>query len=335
MSQLFFKSKKNPYSIKPNTNLVGLEDKKLLLKKHVGCGNICFLNGPAGTGKSSLLKWIQSNLKGHKVVYLDGKGIDEYFDLNKHLLQQRNFLQKLFKIKPKNIVLLVDEAQDCLQSFINTLQTSWDNNKVKGMIITQISSDISHFPPSFKERIGKKIVRLRRLNEDEVLELINLRTNGKHPFDEEAVSLIAEKADYIPRRALEICEMAYNQLNKKKITADDIENLLNKAEEELLLSEPVKLEEIKGRPKDDALFPLEKIDKAEKLSPMQKKIVKLLLEDRRTTKQLAKILNTSEGSVGKQLSELVKLNIAGIVNERRPKLYGVLQSFKDSLESKC
>ncbi len=102
-----------------------------------------------------------------------------------------------------------------------------------------------------RERIGKKIIRLRRLSEDEILELINLRTKGKHPFDEEAVSLIAEKSDYIPRRALEICEMACNELDKKKITADDIENLLNKAEEELLLSEPVKLEEMKGRPKDD------------------------------------------------------------------------------------
>lgn len=330
---MFFKSKKNLFSIKPNTKLIGLEDKKTALKKYVEGGNICFLNGPPGVGKSSVLKWVQSNLKGHKVLYLDGKELDEYFDLNKHVSQQRSFLQKLFGIKPKNVILLVDESQDCLKSFMNILQTNWDDDRIKGAVITQISSDLSHFPQSLKERIGKKIIRLRRLSEEEISELIKLRTNGKHPFNEEAISLIAEKADYIPRRALEICEIAYNNVNKKKITADDIENLLNKAEEELLLSEPVKLEKLEGRPKDDSLFPLEKVDSAEKLSPMQKKIIKLLLEDRRTTKQLAKILNTSEGSVGKQISELVKLNVAGVVNERRPKLYGVLQSFKDSLES--
>lgn len=331
---MFFIQKKNPFSIKPNTKLIGLEDKKTILKKYTEGGNICFLNGPAGTGKTSLLRWMQSNLKGHKVLYIDGKELDEYFDLNKHLLQRRNFLQKLFRIKSKNVVLLVDEAQDCLKCFVNSLQTNWDNDQIKGVVIAQISSDLSGFPQSFKERIGKKIVRLRRLSEEEISQLMNVRTKGKHSFDEEAVSLIAEKADYIPRRALEICEMAYNSIDKKKITADDIENMLNKAEEELLLNEPVKLEEIQGRPKDDALFPLEKVDSAEKLSPMQKKIVKLLLEDRRTAKQLAKILNTSEGSVGKQISELVKLNVAGVVNERRPKLYGVLQSFKDRLEFK-
>jgi type II secretory pathway predicted ATPase ExeA/DNA-binding CsgD family transcriptional regulator len=331
---LFFKIKKNPFSIKPNTNLIGLEDKKETLKKYVEGGNICFLNGPAGTGKSSMLKWFQSNLKGHKIVYLDGKELDEYFDLNNHLSQQRNFLQRILGLNPKNVVLLVDEAQDCLTSFVNTLQTTWNSDQVKSVVIAQISADLSHFPHSFKERIGRKMIRLRRLTEEEIIKLINMRTKSKHSFNEEALSLIAEKADYIPRRALEICEISYNGINKKKITAEDVENLLNKSEEELLLSEPVKLGEPKISLKDDALFPLEKVDSAEKLSPMQKKIVKILLEDRRTAKQLAKILNTSEGSVGKQLSELIKMNIIGVVNERRPKLYGILQSFKDNLDSK-
>lgn len=331
---MIFSSKKNPFSTKPNTKLIGLENKKGTLKKYIEGGNICFLNGPPGVGKSSMLKWMQSNIKRHKVTYLDGKGLDEYFDLNKHILQKRNFFQKIFRITPKNVVLLVDEAQDCLKSFINMLQKNWNDDTVKSIVITQISSDLSGFSRSFRERIGKKIIRLKRLNEKEITDLINLRTKGKHPFDEDAISLIAEKADYIPRRVLEICEMAYNEISKKKITAEDVEDLLNKVEEDLLVSEPVKLEKIEGRPKADALFPLEKIDKAEKLSPMQKKVIKLLLEDRRTTKQLARILNTSPGSVGKQLSELVRLKVIGVMNERRPKLYGVQQSFKDSLEAK-
>lgn len=331
---MILRQKRNPFSTKPNTKLIGLGDKKETLKKYIEGGNICFLNGPAGTGKSSTLKWLQSNLKRHKILYLDGKGLDEYFDLNKHLLQRRNFFQKLFKIKSKSVILLVDEAQDCLKSFIDNLQTNWNDNTVKSIVITQISSDLSGFPHSFRERIGRKIIRLRRLNEEEVAELINLRTKGKHNFDEEAISLIAEKADYIPRKVLELCEMAYNEINKKKITAEDIDDLVNKVDEDLLVNEPVKLEQIQGRPKDDALFPLEKVDMTEKISPMQKKIIKLLLEDRRTAKQLAKILNTSQGSVGKQLSELIKLNVIGVMNERRPKLYGVLQSFKDNLEAK-
>jgi len=331
---LFFNSRKNPFSTKPNPKLVGLEDKKVALKKYLEGGNICFLNGPAGTGKSSMLRWLQDSMGGHKVLYLDGKEIDEYFDLNKHMLLNRSLLQKILGMKPKNIVLLVDEAQDCLKSFINTLQTTWGNDRVKSIVMTQISSDISHLPHSFRERIGRKIVRLRRLTEEEIVELIKIRTNGKHPFDEDALSLIAEKSDYIPRRALEICEMAINNIPKKKITSEELQQMLNKADEELLLNEPVKLEEPKGKLENDELFPLDKVDSAEKLSPMQKKIIKILLEDRRTAKQLSKILNTSEGSVGKQLSELIKLNVIGIENERRPKLYGVMQSFKDSLEDK-
>ncbi|MBL7101009.1 MAG: AAA family ATPase [Nanoarchaeota archaeon] len=334
MNQLFFRSKRNPFNIKPNTNLIGLEDQKTRINGYIGGGNICFLSGPAGTGKSSMLKWIKANTKRHKIIYLDGKGIDEYFDLNKHLSDQRGFFRKLLGLKPKNIVLLVDEAQDCLKSFVNSLQTCWNNDSIKSIVITQISSNLSGFSRSFRERIGKKIVRLRRLNEDEVTELINLRTKKKHRFNQDAVSFIAEKADYIPRRVLELCEISYNELDKKKIKTNDVKKLLDKLEEELLTNEPIKLERPSGKPKDDALFPLEKIESAEKLSPMQKKIIKLLLEDRRTTKQIAKIINTSIGSVGKQISELIKLNVVGVVNERRPKMYGILQSFKDNLESK-
>ncbi len=329
-----FLKKKNPYNTKPNTNLIGLDEKKKILKEFIKGGNICFLNGPPGTGKSSMLAWLKNNLKRHKVIYIDGKGLDEYFDLDKHLDAQKNLFQKIFGLHPKNIVILIDEAQECLASFINNLQAHWNVDQIKSIVLTQISSDLANFPNSFKERIGRKIIRMRRLNEEEIKELINLRTKGKHKFEDDAISVIAEKADYIPRRVLELCEIVNNQVNKNKICGEDVERIVNQLEEELLIGEPLQLEKPSKKIEDDALIPLELIDKTERLSPMQKKIVKLLLEDRRTTKQLAKILNTSPGSVGKQLSELTKLKVVGVINDRRPKIYSVLQSFKDHLLAK-
>jgi len=325
---------RNSFSTKPNIELIGLEKEKNSLHNYVSKGNICFLHGPAGTGKTSTLKWLQKGLRGHKIIYLDGKGLNEYFDLRKYVLKKRSFFQKLFGRKPKNVVLLVDEAQDCLKSLIDHMQSLWTEDLVKSIVLTQISSDISYFPDSFRERIGKKRIRLRRLEEEELAELINVRTRGKHKFDKDAISFIVDESDHVPRKFLELCEISYNELDKNKINEDDIRAVLKRLKENELMKEPVKLEKPMRDLKNDALFSLEKVDNAERLSPLQKKIVKLLLEDRRTTKQIAKILNTSPGSIGKQISELVKLNVIGAVNERRPKLYAVLQRFKDSLDKK-
>ncbi len=83
---------------------------------------------------------------------------------------------------------------------------------------------------------------------------------------------------------------------------------------------------------EDVLIPLEKVDELDSVSPMQKRIIKLLLEGGKTSLQLTTILNTSPGSIGKQLSKLARAGIIEAITDRRPKIYGVSPSFKDELK---
>ena len=55
--------KNNPFSIKPTIDLVDFESEKEKLYNYVSGGNVCLLVGEAGTGKTSLLKWLEYNLK--------------------------------------------------------------------------------------------------------------------------------------------------------------------------------------------------------------------------------------------------------------------------------
>jgi len=80
----------------------------------------------------------------------------------------------------------------------------------------------------------------------------------------------------------------------------------------------------------DNLSPTDKIN-VKGFSPMQQRLIKLLFEGNRTARQLSKIMNTSEGSVGKQLSNLIEQNAVSIVNQRRPKTYGLQTEFKSKL----
>ena len=54
-------------------------------------------------------------------------------------------------------------------------------------------------------------------------------------------------------------------------------------------------------------------------------------EGNRTAGQLAKILNTSEGSVGKQISLLADRRVVKVVNHRRPKVYGLSDEFRKDI----
>jgi len=327
---MFFKSKEvkpNPFAIQPNTKLVGVKEEKEKLVKYITNGNICFLNGPPGVGKSSLLEWVKENLKNHYVLYLDAKEVDEYFILKRYLKKNRPLWRFIFKKYAKNVVLLLDEAQAADNKFIDSLEVFWNKKVIKSIVVTQIKPHLSYYPDSFKHRLGLRAVRLDKLNSVRVHELINLRTNKKHPFTDDAIDLIAEKADFVPRKILEHCEVVMVEIGEKdKISESDVEDVFEKKEAEELEQEAIDLDS--EEPDDAALIPLENVDMQEGISPMEKRIIKLLLEKGKTAVQLATILNTSAGSVGKQLSKLSKTDVVCVENHRRPKVYGITSDFK-------
>ena len=47
--------KSNPFNVRPNAKLVGLDKEKKKLIGYIEGGGICFLTGPTGIGKSSIL----------------------------------------------------------------------------------------------------------------------------------------------------------------------------------------------------------------------------------------------------------------------------------------
>ena len=300
----------NPFFIKTSTELVGLDERKKELINYILSNDICFLNGPTGVGKTSLLKWVKENLKNHKVIYLDAAGIDKNFSLTTYLKKHNSFFNKLFKNNfPKNIVVLLDESQDCDEELIKALKLHWDHNHIKSIVITQINPKLTKFSESFKHRVGERIVVLGQLSKSEGYDLVKLRTGDKNPFDVTAIEAILEHSNFIPRKILEACEIVCikNTEKKKQINAFDVESALKHPIENIETKESLKT-------------PLySKI--SETLSPMEQKIISELKNLNKTAKDLALILKTSEGSVGKQLSKLMKKNIVKVTKQERPKEY--------------
>lgn len=326
------KSVNNPFAIQPNPDLVGIDEEKNKLVTYIQKGSICFLHGHPGCGKSSLLEWVKRNLNSHKVIYLNAKTADEYFNLHSYIKSNRSFFQRLFGRQPKNMVFLLDEAQAADQKVIDGLEALWNQGTLKSIVLTQIKPHLTNCPDSFIDRLGKRTVHLSKLNLVRVHDLIKLRTNGKHPFSDDAIEVIAERANYIPRKVLENCDVVSVELgDKTRIEKTDAKFVLDRKEMEELEVGAVELDETE--PDETALIPLDSIDKLQNISPMEVRILKLFLESPKTSVQVSTILNTSIGSVGKQVNKLVKANIVEVINNRRPKVYGLTREFKISLKN--
>lgn len=322
--------KENPFSIKPNKHLVGREGEKKRLIKFIHGSNICLLTGKIGTGKTSLLKYIRSELANkHTVVYLNAEEIDEFFQMKQYLDNCRTFIERILFRQPRNIVLLLDEGQAADEKLKDWLKAHYDRGVFKSVVIAQTKPPFE-YSESLKHRIGNRVVSMRSLTDDHIDELINLRTDGRHPFEEESIQVIARYANYNPRKILEICEMVCMELADEgldKITSEHVEEVLRSIEEYQFFEEPYVLEQPKS-----VVVDVGAVDKLRLgFSPMQKRIVKILLENNMTAKQLAKVLHTTEGSVGKQLSKLRGMKVVVTVENRRPKVYGISNEFKEDI----
>lgn len=305
--------KSNPFIVKYSIDLVGFERQKQRLLDYVNSGDICIIKGDSGVGKTSLLKWLEKEGRQFKVNYVNAEGLPEFYSLGK------NIRKGWFK----PTVLLLDEAQLCDDNLRSELKLLWDSNVLKSVVIAQTNEGMHSYTESFKSRVGKRYLSLDAMEVNTAKELIEMRTGGKHPFNSEMISMIVEDAKSNPRKILENCEYICIEMQGRELRAEDIERLLKKKREDDLIS-LVRLEEPKI---PDNLMPIDN-EKLKNFSPMQKRLIMILLEGNRTAKQLSTILDTTEGSVGKQLSMLAETGIVMTVNHRRPKVYGLSQQFK-------
>src|SRR4030043_328500 len=123
------KFNENPLDSRPNPKLLNVEDQEEQLVNHIMKEEICFLNGPTGSGKTSLLMKVRNLLKDHKFIYLDADDLPKDFNIEEELKKQRNFFDMLTfrKYPSKKPVLIIDEFQATDPNIILKARSKWEN----------------------------------------------------------------------------------------------------------------------------------------------------------------------------------------------------------------
>jgi len=329
---VYFGWSDNPFKVRPDPqNIVGFIDMRTQILTYMRSDDPFIVTGPTGAGKTTLLKWVEKH-KDNSIYFNFLNDIDEN-EFKKRI--EGGFLERLRNLfSDVKKTILIDEVQEMSPELLKWTRGKFDEGKISSLVLASIKEDLENLEDPFLERIGKRIVFVRNLTEDEAFKMVKQRmfTKGKNnPFTDTALRKIFEFSNFSPRKILENCEACCIYAFRERLRYIN-EDLVNKA----------------INPK--ITFNKEKTPKVitqnlKNLSPVQQKIIKLLSEREMTTKQIAEELGASRASIAKQLSRLsfktdrklleskgISSPLVEVKNKGRPVIYGLTKNAKELLE---
>lgn len=218
MSNLWYKElgfKENPFSIKPaalHDEVVAYDLEELYDK--VEYGDVLFVEGPYGTGKSTILKNIINEFGGDKrIVYYSANRNKDSAGFHSIIKNGRGFFGKLFNITPNDIVLLVDEAEHLSAKDFEDLKDLYEDGRVKSIVF--VGAEFEKMPANdyFKDLLKENVISLTELDEDEAVGLIRTRVGDSEFISDEMIKKVYQKSRKNPRQLLknteEVCRYAY------------------------------------------------------------------------------------------------------------------------------
>jgi chromosomal replication initiation ATPase DnaA len=199
----------NPFSIKPaafHNELFGYDDLLAEINEKVEHSNIVFIHGPYGTGKTTILKGIIDKFRGKKrVIYYNCNKAEGSIHFDKLLINAGCLFHKIFRIKKKKMIILIDEAQDLNKKDMASVIKYYNTNYFKSVILVSKKEDVN-LPSTLKKAIPKaNNYHLGVLSNQQAILLVRKRVGDLQFIPDEMITKIFKK-NKNPRAFLKNCE---------------------------------------------------------------------------------------------------------------------------------
>jgi energy-coupling factor transporter ATP-binding protein EcfA2 len=210
MSDLWYKKLgfySNPFNIKPaafDDELVAYD--LSFIHKMIDKGEMVFIEGEYGTGKTTILKNVIGHYKGkNRMIYYSFNNADE-FNLDALLDGANTFWRKMAGLKMKDIILLLDEVQTMKTSDMKKLLKPYKDGIVKSVVFVSHDYELSKFPEEFSKLLAGNVIKTVNLATKEAIALVKRRIGSISLLPDNMIAKIFLISGKNPRRLLEYCE---------------------------------------------------------------------------------------------------------------------------------
>lgn len=228
----------NPFNIKPayfTDELVGYDKVLNHLLYNILSGNMAFFEGPFGSGKTSILQYIKRRFKGEaRIGYINCIQLDENTNIMKLLPSGPWYYKLIFGKKPKNITMLLDEAQALEPTNMERIKYLYDNDHVKSVVFAGTDFNAVQFSHGIKERIGNNVIKSPLLSPDDAVKLVRKRIGNDKLLSDEIIREMCFLSSSNPRKLLQMCEDACIKAvieGKTSVTKEYIEKIKSKGKQ--------------------------------------------------------------------------------------------------------
>jgi type II secretory pathway predicted ATPase ExeA len=235
----------NPFVLKIDPKLfVGYKNQIEAVQGHIrNKHKVALITGKTGAGKSTFLKWLDSNYDSSKLyvskppekaedfvgIFTDIFGISFFDRLMKKtptLYTLPSYINK--KLKDEHLVFLVDESHETNKEVLEWLRVLTDQIDNVSLVMAGmpvLEEKIKSELETLDQRITTRI-NLTSLSKDEVRELIRKRVEsaggeGIKPFTEVALDKIYDRTGGFPREVLKFCDRLVKSALEKNIDVID------------------------------------------------------------------------------------------------------------------
>jgi replication-associated recombination protein RarA len=225
----------NPFIIKPgffDDEVIGYDTQIDKLVELLKDGEMAFLEGHFGLGKTTILKYIINEFKGvNKVLYISRNRSDRAMNYTNLLKGASKGLKKFFKVKAKNTILIVDETAKINASDCDQIEEFYESGNFKSVLFVDYSLKEARLTKSVKTIIGENVVSLKPLTPKASVELARSRLEGNEELiSSTLIKEVYELSENNTRRFLEnledVCRHAIDA-ERTSVTKEDLD-VLNK-----------------------------------------------------------------------------------------------------------
>ncbi|MFT4344166.1 MAG: hypothetical protein ACMXYE_05485 [Candidatus Woesearchaeota archaeon] len=217
----------NPLSIKPtqNENLIGYERILQRIIYQVKIGNVIFLEGSYGTGKSSILRAVRKHFSKN-ILYFN---YAYHKNLYTKIMNTRSTMRKIFMQSPKELLLLVDEVNLANQKDFDFLYEFYIMDKVKSIVFAGTDFRKAPFNKAFKS--DTKLYKLNDIQANLASAILDQRMPKQKFIASASAKKIFQASHANPREYLaNLSDLFARAIAKKqkKITPKDIDEFFSK-----------------------------------------------------------------------------------------------------------